>query len=245
MQNVRILVDDEVRVLELPAPAEEVLPHVPWGEYDVLFTPAFWAARVWLLREEQRFSSFRFGDSLREEAAACVLGGHGIPAEVGLAAFARLRERGLLVSGVMEAEIQEALLEPLCLGDRLVRYRFARQRSERLAAILTDIDGIAFDSDRALRAALLHFPGVGPKTASWIVRNHLGSDEVAILDIHVVRACIAAKVFPRDVNLGRDYFDLEDRFLMFADALNARPSILDSVMWHHMRQIGHPDSFSH
>jgi thermostable 8-oxoguanine DNA glycosylase len=245
MQTVRVIAGDEIEILKLPAPADEVLPQVPWGKYDVLFTPAFWAARVWLLQNQKRFSTFRLGSSLREEAAACVLGGYGIRAEIALAAFDRLRTRGLLVSGVAEAEIQQALFEPMLLGDRLVRYRFAKQRAERLAAVLTELDNVAYEDDRMLRMELLRLPGVGPKTASWIVRNHLGSDEVAILDIHVVRACVAARVFPRQVNLNRDYFDLEDRFLEFAVALDARPSVLDSVMWHHMRHIGHPDSLSH
>jgi len=232
-------------VLELPASTDDVLPGVAWGHYDVLFTPAFWAARVWLLQQDTRFSRFRLGATLREEVAACVLGGFGIPAEVGLAAFSRLRDWGLLVSGAHENEIQQALLEPLAVGDRLIRYRFAKQRAERLAAILMHIDDVEFDDDRTLREELLRLPGVGPKTASWIVRNHLGSDEVAILDIHIVRACVAANVFPREVNLSRDYFRLEEQFLRFATAIDARPSVLDSVMWHHMRHIGHPESFSH
>ncbi len=245
MQTVRVIAGNEIEVLNLPAPADEVLPQVAWGKYDVLFTPAFWAARVWLLQHQKRFSTFRLGSSLHEEAAACVLGGYGISAEIGLAAFDRLRERGLLVSGAAQMEIQEALFEPMLLGNRFVRYRFAKQRAERLAAVLIELDNVAYEGDRMLRAELLRLPGVGPKTASWIVRNHLGSDEVAILDIHVVRACVAAKVFPRQVNLNRDYFNLEDRFLEFAAALSARASILDSVMWHHMRNIGHPDSLGH
>ena len=215
MQTVRIIVDEEIAVLELAAPTDEVLPGVAWGRYDVLFTPAFWATRVWLLQRDKRFSSFRLGTTLREEAAACVLGGFGIPAEVGMAAFSRLRKLGLLVSGTLEVEIQEALEQPLVVADRLIRYRFAKQRAERLAAILMQIDDLVFEDDKALRAELLRLPGVGPKTASWIVRNHLGSDRVAILDIHIVRACVAAKVFPRQVNLSRDYFDLEERFLKF------------------------------
>jgi len=245
LQTVRVIVNEEIVALELPAPADDVLPSVAWGRYDVLFTPAFWAARVWLLQQDARFSRFRLGASLREEVAACVLGGFGIPAEVGVAAFCRLRDWGLLSSGAHENEIQQALLEPLEVGDRLIRYRFAKQRAERLAAILMQIDDVEFDDDRTLRAELLRLPGVGPKTASWIVRNHLGSDGVAILDIHIVRACVAANVFPREVNLSRDYFRLEEQFLRFAAAIEARPSVLDSVMWHHMRHIGHPESFSH
>ena len=43
--------------------------------------------------------------------------------------------------------------------------------------------------DVVLRDALTAIPGVGLKTASWAVRNHRASDSVAVLDVHIVRAC--------------------------------------------------------
>jgi len=86
-----------------------------------------------------------------------------------------------------------------------------------------------------LRDELLNLEGVGPKTASWIVRNLRGSDEVAILDIHVLRACSAMAVFPEEVSLPKDYEALERRFLNFATAIEVRASILDAVMWTEMR----------
>ena len=87
-----------------------------------------------------------------------------------------------------------------------------------------------------LRRKLLELEGVGPKTASWIVRNLLGTDEVAILDIHVLRACQAMQLFPDAVSLPRDYVPLEKRFLAFASAIAVRASILDMVMWVEMRR---------
>ena len=47
-----------------------------------------------------------------------------------------------------------------------------------------------------LRDALTAIPGVGLKTASWAVRNHRASDSVAVLDVHIVRACEHLGVFP-------------------------------------------------
>lgn len=75
----------------------------------------------------------------------------------------------------------------------------------------------------------------GPKTASWIVRNLRGSDEVAILDVHVIRACRAMNLFPDVVSLPRDYDGLEARFLSFADRIGVKPSLLDAVMWTEVR----------
>ena len=87
-----------------------------------------------------------------------------------------------------------------------------------------------------LRERLLSLEGVGPKTASWIVRNLLGSDDVAILDVHVLRACRAMAVFPAKVSLPKDYGVLEGLFLDFANAIDVRASLLDAVMWLEMRE---------
>jgi thermostable 8-oxoguanine DNA glycosylase len=83
----------------------------------------------------------------------------------------------------------------------------------------------------------MEIEGIGPKTASWIVRNWLGSDDVAILDIHVIRACQAIGVFPSEVALSSEYAKLEQRFLDFSKGLGVRASILDAVIWHHMREF--------
>lgn len=79
--------------------------------------------------------------------------------------------------------------------------------------------------------------GIGPKTASWIVRNHLGADDVAILDVHITRACVAAGVFPEDADPRRDYFGLETRFLAFCAAIDEPARRLDAIMWDCMRRI--------
>ncbi|MGY3221470.1 thermostable 8-oxoguanine DNA glycosylase [Bradyrhizobium sp. USDA 4512] len=84
----------------------------------------------------------------------------------------------------------------------------------------------------------MKIPGVGPKTASWITRNWLGSDEVAILDIHIIRAGVLIGLFGRQQSVPRDYDVMEARFLAFAAALNVRPSLLDAVMWREMRKLG-------
>ncbi|WP_198137890.1 hypothetical protein [Verminephrobacter eiseniae] len=41
-----------------------------------------------------RPAGYKLGRTLAQEVAACLLGGHGIPAPVGLAAYKRLHERG-------------------------------------------------------------------------------------------------------------------------------------------------------
>jgi N-glycosylase/DNA lyase len=68
------------------------------------------------------------------------------------------------------------------------------------------------ESPRLLRDRLLDLPGIGPKTASWIVRNHLDSDDVAIIDVHLHRACVMMNVFEAKSDPAKEYFSLEALF---------------------------------
>lgn len=89
-----------------------------------------------------------------------------MPAELGLAAYARLRERGLLTGCTREADLVEALLEPVFIYGRPRVYRFARQRARYLALTLAFLDELEEpEEDVALRDALTGAPGIGPKTA--------------------------------------------------------------------------------
>jgi thermostable 8-oxoguanine DNA glycosylase len=212
---------------------------VRWGRFEEFLTPAFWAERAWSWGRDGSLQNYTLGRSLREEVAACVLGGYGMPAELGLAAYDRLRESGLLTGEAQFVDIERALSSPFDLRGRSVRYRFARQKARLLTVALRDLAALEPfpECDRAFRNRLLVLPGVGLKTASWIARNWRGSDAVAILDVHICRACELAGVFPVGSRPERHYLDLESRFLDFAIALGVRASILDNLIWQTMRRI--------
>lgn len=224
----------------LPEANAVVMDGVFWGRHDAFFTPAYWASQTILA--DFRSSDHRLGKTLKEEVAACLLGGHGIPAEIGLAAFNNLRARNLLKEGrsPSEIELKEALLQPLKHRNRLVRYRFAAQKASYLAPILRALstETPPTNNDTAFRNWFLNFKGIGPKTASWITRNWLGSDKVAILDIHIHRAGLIIGIFSQKQTIQRDYFAMEDLFLRFANSINVSPSHLDAVMWSQMKESG-------
>ena len=240
MQLVWAGVGDKVARIEIPDPDETVMAGVTWGRPENPMTPAYWSIRCRWSDDVAAAVDFttRTG-SLVEETAFCLLGGFGIAYEINAAAFDRLKGEGAFEPGAVPTEpwLLAQLMEPLNIGSRRVRYRFPRQRARRLAAMRASLQGIELCNLSALglRERLLAIDGVGPKTASWIVRNLLGSDDVAILDIHVLRACSAMKVFPERVNLPKDYQVLEKRFLDFATAIQVRASVLDAVMWTEMR----------
>lgn len=222
-------------------PPRQALPglDLPWGLAEEIGSPAYWAAQAWM-SEVEAPRHYKLGNSLEEELIACLIGGYGIPAEVGLAAYSRLRAVNTDDPGALRDErlVFALLVEPLSVNGRQVRYRFARQKANYLARSMCALQGVDRQaSDKNLRARLTTLPGVGPKTASWIVRNWRDSDEVAILDIHILRAGRSLDIFPTHWTVERNYYELEEAFLRFASAIGVKSSILDSVMWMNMRQL--------
>jgi N-glycosylase/DNA lyase len=234
MQTAAVFIDRATIRVDLPEPASELLPGVPWGAIEAFPSPAYWAYQVFAKRILGRSINYKLGTSLKEEVGACLLGGHGIPAEVGVAAYEHVRRLGAFgAEPPDEPQLQAWLSQPLNAGGRTVRYRFVRQKARYLAAALAALntDVVPCHSGRALRDWLIQLPGIGYKTASWVARNWLRADDVAILDIHVLRAGKLAGVFPPQLTVERHYLELESRFLDFSRRLGVLPSELDAVIW--------------
>lgn len=236
-QTAAVLTRTGAIQVELPSAEAELMPGVQWGAVDAFPTPAYFAFQVIARRLVGRPARYSLGRTLAEECGACLLGGHGIPGDVGIAAYEQLRTKGAF--GGTQAPLQEQLeawlREPIFVGARAVHYRFAAQKARYLAQALPMLKNApAFSVGRHLRDWLLDVPGIGHKTASWIARNWLDADDVAILDIHIMRVGRLAGLFPRHLTVERHYLELEDLFLRFSAALDVRPSELDAVIWYEM-----------
>lgn len=217
----------------------EVVPGVPFGNPGHLFSPAFWQV-VATDAAGPGTLSLRLGSTLIEEVCACLLGGYGMPAELGIAAFKRLRDRGLLQPGISISLLVEALQEPFRHGDKTRRYRFPNQKAKYLAATVAQIEEIGETPDDVeFRNDLSTLPGVGLKTASWVVRNIRLSNRVAVLDVHVVKAGRYIGLFDAAWTPSTHYQAMERRFLEFATNLSVGVAILDAVIWRVMRALGH------
>jgi len=226
-------------LIKLPEADALIFPEIRWGNRNELFTPAFWAAFYWISEAEGSLPCLGDRKELVEEVAFCILGGYGIKAEVNMAAFQRIQNCGYLEysnppTAVM---IERELREPLNVDGRFVRYRFPAKKSEYLADALTRLSH--FDDlptePISVRKWLLQFKGIGPKTASWIVRNVYDTDRVAIIDIHLHRAGLLLGLFSSADSVSRDYFSMEDRFLEFATRIGVPASKLDILIWNVMR----------
>jgi thermostable 8-oxoguanine DNA glycosylase len=223
--------------LEFPIEHEEVIPGVKWGSICAFPTPAYWKYQVLARQIQQTQIRNRLGKSLAEEVGACLLGGHGIPASVGLAAFEHLKGHGVFDgSAPKESDLLLWLGEPIKHGDKTVRYRFVKQKARYLAAALYKLssESAPLESGKALRDWLLDVPGIGYKTASWIARNWLDADDVAILDIHVLRAGLLGGFFEEGLTVERHYLKIEEQFIALSHGLGVRASELDGVIWNEM-----------
>lgn len=227
--------------LMLPPAESELMRGVRWGRHERFCTPAYW--KFMCESHEPGLSAnghFRLGRNLIEEVAVCLLGGYGMAADLGLAAFRRVRDQGLLKTASPEAHILEILSQPLEIQNRSVRYRYPAQKSRYLSqclAILHSTSPPKPMSSDSLRSWLVKFPGIGPKTASWIVRNHLGADDVAILDVHIIRAGRIMGLFDKSEDVSRNYSEMERKFVAFSSALGCSTSLLDAIIWEQMRII--------
>ncbi len=234
MQLGAIFMDQVVFNVELPKAEAEVIPGVPWGAMEVFPTPAYWAYQVYAHRLTGNRVNYKLGATLKEEVGACLLGGHGIPANVGIAAFRHVKDCGAFGDlPPSEDVLLTWLQEPLALNGRQVRYRFAKQKARYLSAALQKLsaEGPPLTSGKELRDWLLDIPGVGYKTASWVARNWLDADDVAILDIHILRAGLLGKFFESNLTVERNYLELEEQFIRFSRGLGVRVSELDALMW--------------
>jgi N-glycosylase/DNA lyase len=232
----------EFRRLSIPNPNRDVLPGMPWGRPEEIFTPAYWRAQVWFAEQANPKRTFALGQTLAEELVACLLGGYGVPAEINYAAFVAVREAGLIREDTPPdaRQLEKVLRTPLQVGGRTVAYRFVVQRARYVSAALRALPCLMLDGSpgKAIRDHLLALPGVGYKTASWIVRNHFEAEDVAIIDVHVRRAGLLIGLFEEFHDPARHYRIMENRFLCFAEALGVRTSLLDAVIWSQMREAG-------
>jgi N-glycosylase/DNA lyase len=210
-----------------------------WGEPHQLGTAAYWVEQTRLRRPSR---DHRLGCSLPEEVVACILGGYGIPAGIGLAAFEEVRAAALVRTDPAPSadEVEAVLARPMALGaGRLVRYRFAAQRAKRVSAALLFLAEHKPPSQaRELRDWLLAVPGVGPKTAAWITRNRLGAENVAIIDVHVRRAGLAAGFFCPSWKLPVDYGAYEEAFCAVAEIGRVSSASLDARIWRDLSFLG-------
>ncbi len=180
---------------------------------------------------------------LRRELLFCLLGGHGIPYELNGSATEILWRRGLFrhwrpTTTLLEDELSRAQFEPQRRDGTLRRYRYPTRKAKLLtdAARWLGQDGLLFPalqslvSERERRALLCECPGMGPKSASWLLRNCGMAARLAILDVHVLRV-MRESGLTNGVVTASNYNQLEQMFVSWCDDLGADPAGFDLLLW--------------
>lgn len=226
---------DDVATFEICV--DDQVIEVPWGRRDAIGTAAFWIGQT--LAAPPAVPRVETVGSLRsrveEELVFCLLGGFGVSAEAARVAHDAVRPEVASTAPVDAGKLREVLSVPLADGRR---YRFPNQRSERIADALNELRCSDLPDEAAdLRELLERLPGVGPKTSAWIVRNTTSCDEVAIIDIWLIRALRRCGVFRLGWTPERDYALMEMAFLQYAAAGGVPASSLDLVIWEQARVL--------
>jgi N-glycosylase/DNA lyase len=184
--------------------------------------------------------------ALRRELLFCLLGGHGVTYELARSATTVIRRLRPFDSAWTHARLRCALqrelakpqFEPPRQDGTLRRYRYPARKSWLIAdaviwvrtqgGLRNALAARATEVER--RSWLCECPGVGLKTASWILRNCNWARNLAILDVHLLRALREAQIIGAP-NLPRDYELVEHAYLRWAEQLGACPAALDNFLW--------------
>ena len=245
MQICKYIKSGVLHEKRLPPEDTVIFQGLKWGSFTKVFTPAYWKMQIVMSGADPKKDGFRTALDLSDEVCSCLLGGYGISAEVSYAAYRKLKQYGLtkpcdeFAFEDVALKIYNVLTSNLLVRGRVLKYRFPRQKAVRIAQALVRLGAEQHPrGELAFRNWLLSFNGIGYKTASWITRNWFGSDKVAIIDIHIFRACTLMGLFNGTENVGKEYSELERKFIELAKAIHVRPSEMDLIIWMRMREMG-------
>jgi thermostable 8-oxoguanine DNA glycosylase len=230
--------------------AAATTPHPEWR--------AVWAAFAQAYTECVAGQDAADEDAFRRELVFCLLGGHGITYELSVSTLAVVDRLDIFaprwsrrtLAAVVEGELIRPQFEPRRKDGSLRRYRFPRRKAKLIAAardwvlaeesLTTRLDLIPDEQHR--RKFLCTCPGFGPKTASWLLRNTGYAANLAVLDVHVLRAMIEHGRIGAKLEVAREYEAIEREFLTWCDELGAQPDAFDLFLWEWQRGTLRPRS---
>ena len=238
MQLNNYIEDDKYFECLIPDESLEVLPGICWGKVNQPFTPAFWRFHCITNGAVGDLSRYHLGKTLEEEVVACLLGGHGITGEMGIAAYHHLIQNNVIEVNHALEQIEDLLSAPIKVGTKHVHYRYPHQKAKYISAALKFLreNQLPQGGNKDLRNWLTDIPGIGLKTASWITRNWRDAEDVAILDIHIHRAGVIAGIFEADDDVSKDYLKMEDQFVALAVGIGVPANVLDNQIWNEFRR---------
>ena len=194
---------------------------------------------------------------LAYELANCILGS-GVRYEVSISYASTLKELGMLTydyiqNGDPVPQIEEALSAPAdsITGNFVYkRYRYPKKGADHIWRSLSRIYNefgsirtlISFYPDPAsLRRALIEIcPGIGPKQASHYLKNIGLTNNMAVLDRHIMKyleISSGQSICQRNVSKIEKYEEIEEYFIEVSCSFGFPASVVDQALWFIMRAI--------
>jgi N-glycosylase/DNA lyase len=191
--------------------------------------------------------------ALRRELIFCLLGGHGVSFELALSATDRVMRMAPFSERWTSKQLQQRLFselstpqfDPRRQNGQFRRYRFPNRKSQLISAAREWVRSegplgerlAAIPDEKDRRVWLSRCPGLGPKSTSWLLRNAGLARNLAVIDVHVLRAMHEFGCLP-PVRLPKDYELIESRFLVWCSELDTSAAELDLFLWEWQRGSG-------
>ena len=244
---------DDSSVLLISAPGTDSLQENGWDRSPdkAIHVENYWRSVERIYREAVATSRAVSHIDVEDELLFCLLGGYGITEEHGRSAWETVRKLEPFSEAWRDDELLRTLMatleypqfEPVRADGSPRRYRFPKQKAAIIVKARGWIRGrkpldeslLYWDDPHDRRRILLGCPGLGLKSASWLLRNLGMGDGLAILDVHLVRALQDTKRIAYDVRLPRDYYTVEKAFLKWCHELDAPSDAFDLFIWEWQR----------
>jgi N-glycosylase/DNA lyase len=195
---------------------------------------------------------------LWRELCLCILSSN-VPYELAQSAFFHLVDMGYLSlkwitktknsQKIIASELRKSIYLPRKLDSSYRKYRFPNIRSENIhqAAKMVSSDEVWLSkllknstSERATRDFLVaNISGLGLKEASHFLRNIRYSNQLAIIDSHVISFLVKIRAVPQrntKTITRRIYLELEATLQDICDKHKLSLSIFDMAVWECMRR---------
>ncbi|NKC17173.1 MAG: hypothetical protein GKR94_34745 [Gammaproteobacteria bacterium] len=194
---------------------------------------------------------------LAYELANCILGS-GVRYEISISYASILKEQGMLfydyiLDSDSSAKLEEALSAPAeSVTENLVykRYRYPKKGANyiwhSLSRIYDEFGNIRrlisfYPDPSSLRRALIKIcPGIGPKQASHYLKNIGLTNDMAILDRHIMKYLEISggeSICYNNVSKIEKYEEVEERFIELARSFGFPASVVDQALWFIMRAL--------
>jgi len=155
-------------------------------------------------------------------------------------------ERAYLIEGVLNSPAYSS-----SNGKTYRKYRYPNRAAKHIAESICNIEKkhgslngmvAAMNTPSDLRRELIYLcPGIGPKQSSHYVKNIGFTDNVAILDRHILnylKLIDDVDICPKQVSKIEKYEEIERRFIDKVSKFNHAVSVVDQSMWFVMRALG-------